>query len=149
MVDKTPRSEETRDKNLQRKPWIPPSSLDAPPPPEGYIHRWVRVETNGQDDRKNFSARIREGFEPVRAEEYPNFHLPTIQDGRLAGVIGVGGLVLCRIPLETVRERTAHYQGVTADRMAAVDNDLLKESNPVMPIHKPDRRSKVTFGSSE
>jgi hypothetical protein len=67
----------------------------------------------------------------------------------LAGVIGVGGLILCKIPLETVRERTAHYQGVTADRMDSVDNDLLKESNPLMPIHKPDRRSKVTFGSSE
>ena len=148
MVDKTPRSAETREKSTQRKPWAPPSSLDAPPPPEGYIHRWVRVEAGGADDRKNYSARLREGFEPVRAEEYPDFHLPTIQDGKHAGIIGVGGLILCRIPLETVQERNAYYRRMAQDQLQAVDNDLMRENNPIMPINKPDRRSNVTFGGS-
>lgn len=148
MVDKTPRSVETREKSAQRKPWTPPSSLDAPPPPEGYIHRWVRSEAGGQDDRKNLSARIREGFELVRAEEYPDFHLPTIQDGKLAGVIGVGGLILARIPIETANERRAYYHKQTTDQLTAVDNDLLRESNPLMPIQRPDRQSRVTFGGS-
>jgi hypothetical protein len=148
MVDKTPRSAETREKSARRKPWAPPSSLDAPPPPEGYIHRWIRVEAGGADDRKNLSARIREGFELVRAEEYPEFEMPTIQDGRHAGIIGVGGLVLARIPLETVAERNAYYGRMTRDQLQAVDNDLMRENNPIMPISKPERRSKVTFGGS-
>jgi hypothetical protein len=148
MVDKTPRSADTREKSSARKPWAPPSSLDAPPAPEGYAHRWVRVESGGADDRKNFSARLREGFEPVRAEEFPDFHMPTIQDGKHAGVIGVGGLILCRIPVEIVAERQAYYGRMAREQMQAVDNDLMRENNPVMPIHKPDRRSNVTFGGS-
>lgn len=148
MSDKTLRISDSREKTERRKPWAPPSSLDAPPPPEGYKHRWIRMEAGGQDDRKNMSARIREGFELVRAEEYPDFELPTIQDGKLAGVIGVGGLVLARIPIDTVKERTAYYNQQTADQLRAVDNDLLRESQQIMPIQKPERHSNVTFGGS-
>jgi hypothetical protein len=122
--------------------------LDAPPPPEGYTHRWIRVETNGIDDRKNFSARLREGFEPVRAEEYPDFMAPTIQDGVHAGVIGVGGLILARFPLETAAQRNAYYRRQSADQLAAVDNDLLRENHPSMPIIKPERQTRVTFGGN-
>lgn len=148
MTDKTLRATETREKTARRKAWAPPSSLDAPPPPEGYHHRWIRMETGGADDRKNLSARIREGFELVRAEEYPGWELPTIQDGRHAGIVGVGGLVLARIPIETVQERNDYYRRQTRDQMSAVDNDMLRESHPSMPIIKPDRQSRVTFGGS-
>jgi len=147
-MDRTPRAETARDKTSRVKPWKPPSSLDAPPPPEGYTHRWIRAEINGFDDRKNFSARLREGFEPVRAEDYPDFVAPTIQDGVHAGVIGVGGLILARFPLETAAQRNAYYRRQSADQLAAVDNDLLRENHPSMPIIKPERQTRVTFGGN-
>lgn len=145
MVDKTPRSVDTREKAARRKPWAPPSSLDAPPPPEGYVHRWIRASVMGFDDKKNLSARVREGFELVRADEYPDFEAPTIQDGRHAGVIGVGGLVLARFPVETREERNAYYTRRTSDQLKAVDNDLMREQHPSMPISN-ERQSRVTFG---
>jgi hypothetical protein len=145
MVDKTPRSNETRDKSARRRPWAPPSSLDAPPAPEGFVHRWIRASVMGFDDKKNLSARVREGFELVRADEYPDFEAPTIQDGRHAGVIGVGGLVLARFPAETRDERNAYYSKRTQDQMKAVDNDLMREQHPSMPISN-ERQSRVTFG---
>jgi hypothetical protein len=129
--------------------WKPPSTLDAPPPPEGYVHRWIRMESGGMDDRKNLSARLREGFELVRADEYPDREdLPTINDGKHAGVIAVGGLVLARIPKELVDQRKAYYARQTSDQLTAVDNDLMRDQNPVMPIIKPDRQSRVTFGGN-
>jgi hypothetical protein len=99
----------------------------------------------GFDDKKNLSARVREGFELVRADEYPDFEAPTIQDGRHAGVIGVGGLVLARFPAETRDERNAYYNKRTQDQMKAVDNDLMREQHPSMPISN-ERQSRVTFG---
>jgi len=148
MVDKTPRSSESRAAASRVQTWKPPSSLDAPPAPEGYVHRWLRVESGGLDDRKNLSARLREGFELVRAEEYPDFESPTVQDGKHAGVIGVGGLVLARIPKDLVDQRNAYYRKQTSDQIAAVDNDLLREQHPSMPIIKPERQSRVTFGGN-
>lgn len=145
-MDRTPRSETAKTKTARVQTWKPPSTLDAPPPPAGYAHRWIRMEANGFDDRKNLSARLREGFELVRAEEYPEFDLPTIQDGKHAGVIAVGGLVLARIPTEIVQQRKAYYSGQTRDQLTAVDNDLLREQHPSMPIIKPERQSRVTFG---
>lgn len=147
MVDRKPRAETTRTATARPVAWKPPSTLDAPPPPEGYVHRWIRMESGGMDDRKNLSARLREGFELVRADEYPERDdLPSLQDGKHAGVIAVGGLVLARIPVEIVQQRNAYYRKQAADQLTAVDNDLLRENNPIMPIQKPDRQSRVTFG---
>lgn len=87
---RTPRDNQTRVKEARKEPWRPPSMLDAPPPPEGYKHRWIRESVMGFDDRKNVSARSREGYELVRGEEYPDFDIPTVDDGKHAGVIGVG-----------------------------------------------------------
>ena len=146
MADRNPRSSQTREKTTRRKPWRPPSALDAPPPPEGFVHRWIRESVMGYDDRKNLSARLREGFELVRADEDPDFESPTVQDGKHAGIIGVGGLVLARFPEETRQQRNDHYRRQTSDQMTAVDNDLMREQHPSMPISKPDRQSRVTFG---
>ena len=146
MNDRTPRNSQTREKSVRPTPLKPPSQLYAPPPPKGFVHRWVRESVMGFDDKKNLSARLREGFELVRADEYPDFEAPTIQDGKHAGVIGVGGLVLARIPEETVSQRKSYFQGQTRDQMTAVDNDLMREQHPSMPISKPDRQSRVTFG---
>ena len=93
----------------------------------------------------NVNAKLREGWEPVRADEYPNYHVPVIDSGSHAGVIGQGGLMLCRIPIETAQERSAYYGTRTREAMAAVDQDLMKEQNPLMPIHQ-SRQSRVTFG---
>jgi hypothetical protein len=123
--------------------------LDAPPAPEGFKHRWIRTEVMGFDDRKNISSRLREGWELVRGEEYPDFDIPTIDDGKHAGVIGVGGLLLARIPVEVVDERNDYFRGITRDQMSAVDNDLAREQHPAMPISKPDRQSRVTFGGPQ
>jgi hypothetical protein len=101
----------------------------------------------GQDDKKNLSARLREGFDLVRADEYPDFEAPTVQDGKHAGVIGVGGLLLARFPVESKQERDAYFRGKTSDQMQAVDNDLFREEHSSMPILKPDRQSRVTFGA--
>ena len=121
--------------------------LDAPPAPEGYKHRWIRAEVRGFDDRKNISARLREGYELVRAEEYPDFEAPVIETGKYAGIFGVGGLLLARIPLETVEERSEYFKKRSQDQMEAVDRDLAREnSHSSMTIGKPDRQSRVTFG---
>ena len=146
-MDRTPRTTATREKETRRKPWQPPSSLDAPPPPEGYVHRWIRESVMGFDDKKNLSARLREGFELVRADESPDFESPTVQDGKHAGVIGVGGLLLARFPIESKKERDNYFRGKTQDQMLAVDNDLMREEHASMPILKPDRQSRVTFGA--
>ena len=146
-VDRTPRASETRENKPSRQPWKPPSLLDAPPPPEGFTHRWIRSEVRGFDDRKNVSARMREGWELVRKDEYPNFEAPTIDSGRYEGVFGVGGLLLARIPVEIVAERREYFDQMTEDAMRAVDNDLLKETqHHSMAIQKPERQSRVTFG---
>jgi len=146
-VDRTPRASEKREGNARRKPWRPPSLLDAPPAPDGYTHRWIRAEVRGFDDRKNISARLREGWELVRKEEYPNFEAPTMDSGRYEGIFGVGGLLLARIPEEIVEERREYFDQMTEDAMRAVDNDLLKETqHHSMAIQKPERQSRVTFG---
>ena len=146
-VDRALRTSKTRDAKPRRKPWAPPSLLDAPAPPEGFVHRWIRAEVRGFDDRKNVSARMREGWELVRKEEYPDFEAPTIDGGRYEGVFGVGGLLLARIPVEIVEERSDYFNRMKSDAMEAVDNDLLKETqHHSMAIQKPERQSRVTFG---
>jgi len=145
-----PREAQTREKKAARKPWAPPSALDAPNPPEGYVHRWVRLEIRGQDDRKNVMARLREGWEPVRADEYPDFESPIVEEGKFEGVIGVGGLILCRIPIETVQERDAFFASKTQNQMDAVDNDMMRDgSHPSMSISRPERQSRVTIGGTQ
>jgi hypothetical protein len=148
MSDRDSRSADSREKSSRRKPWQPPSMLDAPEAPPGFKHRWIRAEVRGHEDRANMSKRVREGFELVRAEEYPDFEAPTVEDGTHAGVIGVGGLVLARIPEETVKERNSYFQQQTAEQMQGVDNDYMRESDPTMPLRQRDveRTSKVEFG---
>ena len=144
---RTPRATSTREKTERRKPWAPTSSLDAPPAPEGYKHRWIRSEARGFVDTKNVSARLRELYEFVRAEEYPDVEAPVIDSGTYEGFIGVGGLMLARIPLETVKERNYYYKGRAKDLQDAVDQELQRENaHNTMTISKPDRQSRVNFG---
>ena len=145
---KTSRASQTRDKVKKPTTWTPPSSLDAPPAPEGYRHRWIRVEVLGFDDTKNMSGKLREGWELVRADQYPDQDFPSLTTGKYSGVIGVGGLVLARIPEEIAQQREAYYQDQTKQRDEAVNNDVLKEQHPSMPINN-ERQTRVTFGGSK
>ena len=145
---KTSRASQTRTKAEAPKTWTPPSSLDAPPAPDGFRHRWIRVEVLGFDDTKNMSARLREGWELVRADEYPDQDYPSLTTGKYAGVIGVGGLVLARLPEEVAKSREAYYKKQTKDRDDAINNDILKEQHPSMPINQ-ERQTRVTFGGSK
>ena len=145
---RTSRASQTREKTAQKKVWSPPSSLDAPPAPTGFKHRWVRAESLGFQDTKNVSGRIRSGYELVRADEYPESDYPVVEDGKYAGVIGVGGLVLTRVPEEIAIQRTKYYVKQLGDKVEAVDNDLMKEQHQSMPIDI-DRQSRVTFGGSK
>ena len=149
-IKRTSRAKTSREKTARRKPWAPPSMLDAPPAPDGYKHRWIRAETRGFDDTKNISAKLREGYELVRSDEYPDFEAPVIDSGKYEGVFGVGGLVLARIPDETVAERTAYFNSRSADQMEAVDSDMMRENaHSTMTINKPNRQSRVTFGGPQ
>ena len=142
------RESETRAKPERRKEWAPPSQLDAPPAPNGFKHRWIRAEAVGQMDQKNVSAKLREGWEFVRADEYPEMEWPAIDSGRYEGVIAVGGLMLARIPDEIVAQRKAYFEQLTQDKDEAVANDPMKDQHPSMPISK-ERSSRVTFGGKK
>jgi len=146
--DKTSRASQTRSKTERPKVWTPPSSLDAPPAPDGFRHRWIRAESLGFSDTKNVSARLREGFELVRADEYPDTQYPVITDGKYAGVIGVGGLLLARISEEIAKQRAAYIEGLTKGQDEAVEHDLMREQHKSMPINV-DRQSRVTFGGTK
>jgi len=145
---KTSRASQTREKTTQKKVWTPPSSLDAPPAPDGYHHRWIRAETMGFDDSKNMAGRIRSGYELVRADAYPGSQYPTVTEGKYKGVIGVGGLLLAKVPEEIVKSREEYFNSMTQDANDAIENDLMKEQHPGMPINA-ERQSRVTFGGTK
>mgnify|MGYP003330118892 FL=1 len=145
---KTSRASQTRAKTAKKTVWTPPSSLDAPPAPDGYHHRWIRAETMGFDDTKNMAGKLRSGYELVRADEYPETDYPAINDGKYKGVIGVGGLLLARISIELVKSREEYFNNLTKAKDEAIENDLLKEQHPGMPIDV-DRQTRVTFGGTK
>ena len=149
MTDKkiNSRASQTQVKE-HKKVWTPSSSLDAPPAPDGFKHRWIRAESVGFDDSSNMSAKLRSGYELVRADEYSDVDYPSIQDGKYKGVIGVGGLLLARIPEEIVKSREEYFAKQTQDRNDAIENDLMKEQHPSMPINS-DRQTRVTFGGTK
>jgi hypothetical protein len=143
---KTSRKTETRELKTRKRGWVPPSNLEAPEPPEGFHHRWVRAEYRGMADEKNIIGRIRSGYEFVKIDEYPDrLDLPSIVDGKYKGVIGVGGLLLARIPIEIAKARQKYYSDKAKDNDEAVKSDLLREQHPSMPISY-DSRSSKSFG---
>jgi hypothetical protein len=146
--NKTSRAAVTRSKTERPKEYKPPSSLDAPPAPDGFRHRWIRAESMGFNDTKNIHGRLRSGYELVRADEYDSQEYPTVLDGKYAGVIGVGGLLLARIPEELAQARMDYQRRQTEGQDESVETDLLKDQDKRMPI-KIDRNSKQTFGGTK
>ena len=146
---KTSRANDTRSKSERPKVWVPPSSLDAPPAPDGFRYRWIRAESVGFQDTKNIASRMREGYELVRAEEVENASdYPVLDEGRYKGVIGVGGLLLAKVPIEIAKQRQEYMTRRHAERSEAVNNDLMREQDKRMPINV-DRQSRVTFGGTK
>ena len=147
--NKTSRANQTRSKSERPKVWVPPSSLDAPPAPDGFRYRWIRAESVGFQDTKNVTSRLREGYELVRAEEIENASdYPVIDDGRYKGVVGVGGLLLAKVPIEIAKQRQEYMSRRHSERSDAVNNDLMKEQDKRMPINV-DRQTRVTFGGTK
>ena len=144
---KTSRASQSRAKTANKTTWTPPSSLDAPPAPTGFKHRWIRVESMGFQDTKNLHGRLRAGYELVRADEYEDSDFPIVQDGKFAGVIGVGGLVLARIPEELAQQRQEYERRQTEAQDEAVNNDLLRDQDRRMPMSV--ERSSKSFGGSK
>jgi hypothetical protein len=145
----TSRANQTRSKSERPKVWVPPSSLDAPPAPDGFRYRWIRAEVVGYQDTKNITSRLREGYELVRAEEVENASdYPVLDEGKYKGVIGVGGLLLAKVPVEIAKQRQDYMTRRHEDRNEAVENDLMKEQDNRMPINV-ERQSRVTFGGTK
>ena len=147
--EKTSRANQSRSKSERPKVWVPPSSLDAQPAPDGVRYRWIRAESVGFQDTKNITGRIREGYELVRSEEIENASdYPVVEEGRYKGVVGVGGLLLAKVPNEIAKQRQDYMSQKHEDRSEAVEHDLMKEQDKRMPINI-ERQSRVTFGGTK
>jgi|TARA_B110000285_G_C14805159_1_gene459326 hypothetical protein len=147
MAARSARDSESRENAERVQQWRPGSALDAPEPPLGFKHRWIRESVMEYDDKTNVHKKRQEGWELVRAEEYPDYVGPVIDEGRNAGTIGVGGLILARIPVELVEQRNNHFNTVAQNQMDAVDRDWMRENNALMPKQAPQRKTSVSFGS--
>jgi|TARA_R110000787_G_scaffold268481_1_gene375023 hypothetical protein len=145
---KTSRASQTRSTTESKKVWTPPTSLDAPPAPKGFRHQWIRAEILGHQDTSNVARSLREGYELVRADEYPDQDFPSMNEGRYAGMIGVGGLLLARIPEEIALQIDEYYKKQTQNKEEAVNNNLLKEQHPSMRFSK-EADTRVTFGGTK
>jgi len=137
---------QTREKETRRKAWQRPEVLPSPTPEPGYEFHWVRVSTQGTVDATNVSSKLREGWEPVKASDHPEITLVTIENERFKDNVVIGGLMLCKAPKELIEERNDYYSNQTRSQMASVDNNLMRENDPRMPLFN-DRKTKVTFGN--
>ena len=139
------RSIETRVQEERPKQWLQPELLPEPDKQAGFSYRWVRVSTLNTADPRNLSAKLREGWEPVKAEEQPQFQLLIDPNSRFKDNIEIGGLLLCKTPTEFVEQRNAHYAKQTQAQTDAVDNNLMRQSDPRMPLFK-ENKSSTSFG---
>ena len=139
------RETESRDKTERPKRWMPPQLLPNPNPEPGYGFRWIRVSTLGTDDPMNVSSKLREGWEPVKASDHPEIQLMGGGKNRYPDSIEIGGLILCKTPSEFIKQRDDYFQKQADGQMSSVDNNLMRESDPRMPLFK-ERRSEVSFG---
>ncbi len=143
--NRKPREIETRQQDMRPQQWKPPELLPEPDKQAGFSYRWIRVSTLSNADPRNLSAKLREGWEPVRAEEQPKFALLVDPQSRYKDNIEIGGLLLCKTPDELVQQRNAHYARQSESQMDAVDNNLMRQNDPRMPLFN-EKKSTVSFG---
>jgi hypothetical protein len=137
---------ETRERTTRKKAWTRPELLPSPTPEAGYDYHWVRVSTQGQVDATNVSSKLREGWEPVKATDHPEITMVAVEQERFKDNIVIGGLMLCKAPREMVEERNEYYSGQAKAQMNSVDNNLMRENDPRMPLFN-DRKTRVSFGN--
>jgi hypothetical protein len=136
---------ETRERKVRKKAWQRPEVLPSPNPEPGYNFHWVRVSTQGQVDATNVSSKLREGWEPVKASDHPEITIVAIEQERFKDNVVIGGLMLCKAPVEMIEERNAYYNDQAQAQMSSVDNNFMRENDPRMPLFN-ERKTKVTFG---
>tara|TARA_R110000751_G_scaffold142050_1_gene245512 strand:- start:384 stop:833 length:450 start_codon:yes stop_codon:yes gene_type:complete len=139
------RTQTTREKTERKRSWSRPELLPNPNPEEGYEFHWVRISTQGQADAMNVSSKLREGWEPVKASDHPEITMVAVENERFADNVVIGGLMLCKAPTELVEERNEYYRQQSDSQIRSVDNNLMRENDPRMPIFN-ERQTKVTFG---
>jgi hypothetical protein len=131
---------------VRKQAWTRPEVLVTPDPEPGYGFRWIRVSTQGNLDATNVSSKLREGWVPCKAEDYPQFIQLHTEVERFKDNVVMGGLMLCKAPAELVEERNSYYLGQAKSQMSSVDNNLMRENDPRMPLFN-ERKTKVTFGT--
>jgi hypothetical protein len=136
---------ETRSRTERPKQWQRPEALPEPDKQPGYVYRWIRTVLDGKDDERNVSAKFREGWEPVKLEEQPQYRSLVSAGIKQTDNVRIGELLLCKMPEEFRDQRAAHYSKATRDNMEAVDNNLMRESDPRMPLFK-ERKTSTSFG---
>jgi hypothetical protein len=146
MVDRTPRQQTTREATERKRSWQRSAMIPAPEPRDGLKFRWIRTSSMGQSDNTNVSRRFREGYTPVKAEDFPELQILSDVDSRFKGNIEVGGLLLCSIPEEYAQERIQGQLEEAQAQIMAVDNNYMRENDPRMPLMKPERTSRTSFG---
>lgn len=146
IINRASRDLETREKSERKKSWVPPSVLPELNPEPGYAFKWVRLSTLGVQDPSNLSSKLRSGYEAVKASDHPEHFVTHIDDERFKDNIVIGGLIACKIPVELVEDRKNYYSQQVKRQNEAVDNNLMRESDPRMPVFQ-DKKTKVTFGS--
>jgi hypothetical protein len=139
---------ETREVTERPKQWMPADLLPEPDKQAGFAYRWIRVSTLNNADPRNLSAKMREGWEPVRIEEQPKFKLLADPNSRYKDNIEIGGLLLCKTPNEFVEQRNAHYTKVTESQTRAVDNSFMRDNDPRMPLFS-EKKSSTSFGKGK
>jgi hypothetical protein len=142
---RTPRELQTREKSTRKRAWQRPEVLPMPLPQDGYEFRWVRVSTLGNVDAPNVSSSLREGWEPCKATDHPEIEIVAVENNRYKDNIVIGGLMLCKAPVEMLEERSEFYQTQADQQMRSVDNNFMRENDARMPLFK-DRKTTITFG---
>jgi len=146
MADRTPRNQTSREAEAREEAWKPQGLLPTPEPRDGLHFRWIRTASLGNTDMTNVSRRFREGYVPVKATEFPELKVLSDIDSRFPDNIEVGGLLLCSIPSEKVERRVRAQSNTAQSQMDAVDHNYMRESDPRMPMLRPERSSRTSFG---
>lgn len=139
------RESTSREATVRKKSWTRPDVLPTPNEQDGYKFRWIRVASLGQVDATNVSSKLREGWEPVKAKDHPEIQLVSIEQERFKDNVVIGGLMLCKAPIEMIDERNDYYSQQAAAQIHSVDNNLMRENDPRMPLFN-DRKTKTVFG---
>ena len=147
MDERTDRSHDTREDFVREDDsWVPSSVLPTPDPQDGWIFRWIRTSTLGHADNTNVSKKFREGWTPVRAEDHPELKVMPDLNSQFKGNLEVGGVLLCKAPEEKMRARTKHFEDVAQRQMESVDSNYMRENDPRMPLLRPEKSTRTTFG---